>query len=64
MEIFYEIEKIKLKSSVITIGSYDGIHRGHFHIINKVNTISNQINTRYVVITFDPNTRKLIVIKN
>ena len=60
MEIFYEIEKIKLKSSVITMGSYDGIHRGHFHIINKVNSISNQLKTSSVVITFDPHPRNLI----
>ena len=26
MEILYDIEKIKLKSSVITMGSYDGIN--------------------------------------
>ncbi len=60
MEIIYEIDKIKLKSSVTTMGSYDGIHRGHFHIINKVNAISNQLNTRSVVITFDPHPRNLI----
>ncbi len=60
MEILYEIDKIKLKSSVATMGSYDGIHRGHFHIINKVNSISNQLNTRSVVITFDPHPRNLI----
>ena len=60
MEILYNIDKIKLKSSVITIGSYDGIHRGHFHIINKVNSISNQLNTSSVVITFDPHPRNLI----
>ena len=39
MEIHQNIGSIKLNSSVITIGSYDGIHRGHFHIINKVNSI-------------------------
>ena len=60
MEILYNIDKIKLKSSVITIGSYDGIHRGHFHILNKVNSISNQLSTRSVVITFDPHPRNLI----
>ena len=54
MEIFYEIDKIKLKSSVTTMGSYDGIHRGHFQILNKVNSISNQLNISSVVITFDP----------
>ena len=60
MEILYEIDKIKLKSSVTTMGSYDGIHRGHFQILNKVNSISNQLNTSSVVITFDPHPRNLI----
>ena len=60
MEILRGIDKIKLKSSVTTMGSYDGIHRGHFHIINKVSSISNQLNTSSVVITFDPHPRNLI----
>ena len=60
MEILYEIDKIKLKSSVTTMGSYDGIHRGHFQILNKVNSISNQLNISSVVITFDPHPRNLI----
>jgi len=60
MEIIYKLDKIKLKSSVITMGSYDGIHRGHFHIINKVNAISNQLKISSVVITFDPHPRNLI----
>ena len=60
MEILYEIDKIKLKSSVTTMGSYDGIHRGHFQILNKVNSISNQLNISSVVITFDPHPGNLI----
>ena len=60
MEILQKLDNIKLISSVVTIGSYDGIHRGHFHIINKVISISNQLNTSSVVITFDPHPRNLI----
>ena len=60
MEILHNINKIKLNSSVTTIGSYDGIHRGHIHILNKVNSISNQLNTSSVVITFDPHPGNLI----
>ncbi len=60
MEIHQNIGSIKLNSSVITIGSYDGIHRGHFHIINKVNSISNQLKISSVIITFDPHPRNLI----
>ena len=57
MEILYKLTKTKLKSSVITIGSYDGIHRGHFHIIDKVNSISNQLNTSSGAIPMDRNGR-------
>ena len=39
MEILYEIDKIKLKSSVTTMGSYDGIHRGHIQILNIIKMI-------------------------
>ena len=60
MEILYGIDKIKLKSSVTTMGSYDGIHKGHFQILNKVNSISNQLNISSVVITFDPHPGNLI----
>ena len=60
MEIHYNLSNIELNSCVITIGSYDGIHRGHFHIINKVNSISNQLNASSVIITFDPHPRNLI----
>jgi len=60
MEILHEIDKIKLKSSVTTMGSYDGIHRGHFQILNKVNSISNQLNISSVVITFDPHPGNLV----
>ena len=42
------------------MGSYDGIHRGHFQILNKVNSISNQLNISSVVITFDPHPGNLI----
>ena len=42
MEIYRNLDNFKrLDSSVLTIGSYDGIHRGHFHIINKVKSIAN-----------------------
>ena len=44
MKIYYDLINFKsLDSSVITIGSYDGIHRGHFHIINKVKSIANSL---------------------
>ncbi|MBE77271.1 MAG: riboflavin biosynthesis protein RibF [Candidatus Marinimicrobia bacterium] len=53
-----------LASSVITIGSYDGIHRGHFHIINRLLSIANSTKAQSVVITFNPHPRHVINSKN
>jgi len=61
MEIYKKLDNFKpLKKSVITIGSYDGIHRGHFHIINRLHSIASSTNSKSVVITFDPHPRHIV----
>ena len=61
MEIYRNLDNFKrLDSSVLTIGSYDGIHRGHFHIINKVKSIASSFSTKSVVITFNPHPRNIV----
>ena len=61
MEVYKSLKNFSpLDNSVITIGSYDGLHRGHFQIINRVQTIAESINTDSVVITFDPHPRHVI----
>ena len=61
MEIYKSLKNFNpLNKSVITIGSYDGLHRGHFQIINRVQTLAESINSDSVVITFDPHPRHVI----
>ena len=61
MEIYRTLEDFQpLSSSVVTIGSYDGLHRGHFEIINRVQTIAQSMATISIVITFDPHPRHVI----
>tara|TARA_X000001036_G_scaffold344858_2_gene324535 strand:+ start:1232 stop:2179 length:948 start_codon:yes stop_codon:yes gene_type:complete len=61
MEIYKKLDNFKpLKKSVITIGSYDGLHRGHFHIINRLHSIASSTNSKSVVITFDPHPRHIV----
>ena len=61
MEIYTSLKEFKpLSSSVITIGSYDGLHRGHFHIINRMKSIAHSVNTVSVVLTFNPHPRDII----
>ena len=61
MEIHRTLEGFQpLSSSVVTIGSYDGLHRGHFEIINRVQTIARSMGAISIVITFDPHPRHVI----
>ncbi|MFC4892539.1 bifunctional riboflavin kinase/FAD synthetase [Pseudofrancisella aestuarii] len=42
------------KKSVVTIGSFDGVHLGHQSIINKLKDIANKENLTPFVIFFEP----------
>jgi riboflavin kinase/FMN adenylyltransferase len=61
---FSELDSYDIKNSIVTIGSFDGIHLGHKKILDKVNSVSkDKNNSTKVVITFDPNPN-LILGKN
>lgn len=40
--------------SVVTVGTFDGVHRGHVRIIERMKEIAAQTGGRTVVVTFDP----------
>jgi len=50
------------KKSVITVGTFDGIHLGHRKIMDSVNEIKKSKGLRSVIITFEPHPQ--IVLKN
>ena len=61
MNIFTEIEKIKnCDDCVLTIGSYDGLHRGHQDIIKTLTTTAAAKSEKSALITFDPHTRNVL----
>lgn len=61
MNIFRNIDEIRYdKGTVLTLGTFDGIHLGHQQIINKVIDCSEENNLRNIVITFHPHPRKVI----
>jgi riboflavin kinase/FMN adenylyltransferase len=57
-----DIKEIKrpLKNPVLTIGNFDGVHRGHLAIFDKVKQIARAVNGQSVVITFDPHPVKVM----
>ena len=48
------LEEINLKNSWLTVGVFDGVHRGHQEIIKKLTTGAQAHNVPAVVLTFDP----------
>mgnify|MGYP001175992326 FL=1 len=61
MEIFRTIESMPYyKDSIVTIGTFDGCHRGHQDIIKKVIYNAELRNTKSILITFDPHPRHIL----
>ncbi|MFC4030563.1 bifunctional riboflavin kinase/FAD synthetase [Streptomyces polygonati] len=46
--------------SVVTIGSYDGVHRGHQLIMGRTVRRAHELGLRSVVVTFDPHPSEVV----
>lgn len=46
--------------SVLTIGSFDGVHIGHQKIIKRIKALASEIQGESVIITFHPHPRQVI----
>ncbi|AUG77284.1 riboflavin kinase [Kitasatospora sp. MMS16-BH015] len=46
--------------SVVTIGSFDGVHRGHQLIIRRVVERARELGAKAVVVTFDPHPSEVV----
>ena len=63
MNIYRDFEEVPFDdNTIITLGTFDGVHKGHQQIICKLNDIAQSENLRPVLITMDPHPR--IVLHN
>ena len=61
MEVHYSTEKLIPRSqSVLTVGSYDGLHLGHQKLLNTLVENAKMHDLESVCITFDPHPRSII----
>ena len=61
MQVFNSIKDLtKNKNTILTLGTFDGIHPGHLKIIDKLVDCSKEKGCRNVVITFHPHPRTVL----
>lgn len=61
MEIIHHLENFpSKKGSIVTIGTYDGVHLGHQKIIKNIVDQAKNSNMDSVVFTFDPHPRVVL----
>lgn len=58
MKVFHDLEKLpKFQNAVITVGTFDGVHKGHQRIISKLNSLAKKHDGESILITFHPHPR-------
>jgi len=62
MKIIRDLDNIPedLTGAIVTIGNFDGVHRGHKEIFKKIVQEARETHKKSVVITFDPHPQKII----
>ncbi len=62
MQIFHDLDKIeKDEKTVITLGTFDGIHLGHRKIIEMLVNKSTALGGRNILVTFNPHPRSVLI---
>ena len=61
MRVFTDLNELPaFRNAVVTIGSFDGVHSGHRHILEKIQALARDCGGESVVITFDPHPRTVL----
>lgn len=60
MQHYHSLEQVSIKNAWLTIGVFDGVHRGHREIIRKLTTDAHADNAPAVVLTFDPHPASIL----
>ena len=65
MKIYHSIEDFPSDiNTVVTIGTFDGVHKGHITIISRLSKLAKKQGLESVLLTFDPHPRHVIYPEN
>ena len=59
MQHYRSLDGLTLQNSWVTVGVFDGVHRGHQQIIDKLTAGARANRVPAVVLTFDPHPAKI-----
>jgi riboflavin kinase/FMN adenylyltransferase len=54
MQYFWSLDDVHIQNAWLTIGSFDGVHRGHQEIVHKLTAGAHSVGAPAVVLTFHP----------
>lgn len=60
MQIHYGIENLHMACPVVTIGSFDGVHKGHVQVIESLKKVASCLQGETVIISFEPHPREVL----
>jgi riboflavin kinase / FMN adenylyltransferase len=60
LKIHYDYHSYHVQKPVITTGAFDGVHKGHIEILNRLNAVADSLQGESVVVTFWPHPRLIL----
>ena len=61
MQVYRALDQLPtFRNAVITIGTFDGVHKGHQEIISGMKEVAREIGGETVILTFHPHPRKVV----
>jgi riboflavin kinase/FMN adenylyltransferase len=61
MKVHYDLTSLPhFKSAIVTMGAFDGVHKGHQQIIQRMKQLALNVQGETIIITFHPHPRKVI----
>jgi riboflavin kinase / FMN adenylyltransferase len=46
--------------AVVTVGTFDGVHRGHMRVLEKLCRVAGEYDARSLLVTFDPHPLRIV----
>lgn len=61
MKVHYDLATLpQFKDAIVTMGAFDGVHKGHQQIIQRMKQLAKEVQGETIIITFHPHPRKVI----